>query len=133
MVCLVLGDSIAVGTHQALAYQHTQCIRQARVGISSSVIDRYPVIENANSVVISAGSNDNPKNNNIPTLTHIREKYVGKKVVWILPRNRTLANQVLRVARKYGDSYVDGISFKSVDRLHPASYTGMAKAVKAKM
>ncbi|MCK9532594.1 MAG: SGNH/GDSL hydrolase family protein [Gammaproteobacteria bacterium] len=133
MVCLILGDSIAVGTHQALAYQHTECIRQAKVGISSKVIDRYPVVENADTVVISAGSNDDPRNNNVPTFEHIRTKYIGKKVVWILPRNRTLANQVLQVARKYGDAYVDGVGFKSNDNLHPASYASMARAVKTKM
>lgn len=132
MVCLILGDSIAVGTHQALAAQHLVCERRARVGASSNEIDHYPVI-NADTVVISAGSNDNPRNNNVPTYERLRAKYTGKKVVWILPRHRTLASQVLKVVRKYNDGFVDGYGFESVDNLHPKSYNSVARAVKDKM
>lgn len=133
MVCLVLGDSIAVGTHQALASQGIVCERHARVGISSSVIEDYPVMTSADTVIISAGSNDNPNLNNVPTYERLRAKYAGKKIIWILPRSRTLAHQVLQVAGKYRDAYVDGISFQPADRLHPKYYSSMARAVKAKM
>lgn len=133
MVCLVLGDSIAVGTQQALAEQGVVCERRARVGISSNSIEDYPVVTNANTVIISAGSNDNPRLNNVPTYERLRAKYVGKKVVWILPRNRIIARQVLQVIVKYRDAYVDGYSFEPADRLHPKYYGSVARAVRKKM
>lgn len=133
MVCLVLGDSIAVGTQQALIVQHLVCERQARVGISSSKINEYPVIDKAGVVIISAGSNDDPKQDNSSMYELIRQKYVGKRVIWILPRNRTIAHQVMKVVQKYKDSFVDGLAYKSLDNTHPTNYIGMAKAVKAKI
>jgi hypothetical protein len=79
------------------------------------------------------GSNDKgyPNAKTTDNATALREsiKAQSKKVVWILPYDRTLAQKIQSVASKYGDKTVDLKEFPSGDGLHPKSYPAVLKRV----
>lgn len=129
--CLVSGDSIALGIGQALNRMFGPACRiLARVGApSAEIADRTPAGQYG-TVFISAGSND-PTNRYLAyNLSVMRSKIRSRKIVWILPYNRTAAVTVNETARRYGDLVLDLWYFPSRgDRLHPASYSSIAMAV----
>lgn len=125
MDCVAVGDSIAVGVGQA-----AHCMINAKVGASSSYIASHTYSSDKRVAVISAGSNDpdNPKLMN--NLHAIRAKITARRVVWILPYNRKAAEVVKAVAVQHGDAYIDLSGFKTRDRVHPSSYSAVAKNIK---
>ena len=116
----LLGDSIALGTGQAL---HAPTF--AKVGASSCwIADHMPSKVEADVVVISAGVND-PPGRCVPI---IREKISARKVIWIRPINAARVT-VDHVAAQYHDSV---ITYRvGPDHLHPASYQEVAKSLYA--
>jgi hypothetical protein len=120
--CIAVGDSIAVGTGQAM-----HCTVRAHVGWSSSKIVTLSNGVKAELCIISAGSND-PKNPKlIVNLKKIRNNLDCNKVVWIKPINPTAANAVL-AAKKGNDSVVSFTPSK--DKVHPKSYSTLANSIK---
>lgn len=117
--CVAVGDSIAVGTGQAMG-----CEVRAHVGWSSSKIVNLANGVKAELCVISAGSNDpnNPKL--LLNLKTIRGKIDCVKVVWIQPINKKAATAV-RNAKRNGDSLVTFSPSK--DNVHPKNYNALAK------
>lgn len=122
MDCLAVGDSIAVGVGQA-----AKCVVNAKVGASSSYIANHVVSTQKNITIISAGSNDPNNPNLISNLEKIRKKIKSPTVVWILPYNRKAAAIVKKVANRYGDRYIDLVSVKTRDGVHPSSYRDLIK------
>lgn len=121
--CLILGDSIAVG----IGSVSPQCQTIAKVGINSKnfVVSRKH-IPNANTTVISLGSNDGNVDFS-KYLKELRGKITGK-VVWILSANNVKARNIaLNIARQNGDSVVYLSSFATADGVHPKSYKSVAK------
>jgi hypothetical protein len=133
---VVVGDSLAVGTGS----QIPNAIVDAKVGINSSAIlskaQNDKQLQNADVAIISAGANDgagaNGKNPNsqktIANLEAIRSSLKAKKYVWILPYNRSVAQDIMQVV-KPGDEVVDlaKTTTPSKDGLHPSSYAPVAK------
>ena len=120
--CIAVGDSIAVGTGQAM-----HCTVRAHVGWSSSKIVTLSNGVKAELCIISAGSND-PKNPKlIVNLKKIRNNLDCNKVVWIKPINSTAANAV-SAAKKGNDSVVSFTPSK--DKVHPKSYSTLANSIK---
>lgn len=117
--CVAVGDSIAVGTGQAMG-----CEIRAHVGWSSRKIVNLANGVRSELCVISAGSNDpnNPKL--LLNLKTIRGKIDCVKVIWIQPINKKAASAV-RSARKNGDSIVTFLPSK--DNVHPKNYSALAK------
>lgn len=129
--CLVLGDSIAVGTHQF----RTVCALQAKVGITSrawnfAYIDRMP---NAKSVIISLGSNDHAGTQTKAQLQRIREKAgTDARVFWIMPAVNPEAQAAVRfLAQEYGDTVLP-IAGLGPDGVHPTTvgYRQLAEKTK---
>jgi lysophospholipase L1-like esterase len=126
--CLILGDSIAVGTQQF----KPECAQYARVGITSSDWNRRYLSNDltAKTVVISLGSND-WGNRTKAELQRIREKVgINSKVYWILPSIKPEVQQHIRAtAAEYGDQVL-GFT-PSTDRVHPTAsgYRELAKAI----
>ena len=120
--CVAVGDSIAVGTGQAM-----HCVVRAHVGWSSNKIITLSNGVKAELCIISAGSND-PKNPKlIVNLKRIRNNVDCDKVVWIKPVNSTAAKAVF-TAKNPSDSV---ISFTpSKDNVHPKNYRTLANAIK---
>lgn len=116
--CLIIGDSIAVGTHQL----KPQCISYSKVGISSLGWDKMFGHKNlsAETVIISLGSNDSDSYNTYKKLKEIREKINGR-VFWIAPHDKSKPNayqDVNSIAGLYGDTVVWTNLYQS-DKIHP--------------
>lgn len=134
MSCLVLGDSIAVGTAQALRQHGVVCRVEAAVGISTAGwrVRFAPWGVPANVVVISLGSND--RGAQYADLWQIRKRIKAKKVIWILPaNNHVAASAISAMATELGD-YVMAFA-PGHDGVHPHSYQrlgdGLAPLVRA--
>ena len=124
--CIILGDSIAVGT----AHFRPECVALARSGINSRDWNRQnrnnPVA--AGTVIISLGSNDTAQIRTIWEVTQMRERVRAERVYWILPANKPhVAAFVETVARDFEDTVIR-IPELSRDGVHPTvkGYRGLA-------
>jgi len=131
MTCVIVGDSIAVGTATAEGLKPSRrppCTMDAKIGIpSGQIVGR---VHAADLLVISAGSNDpdNPKLER--NLRAIRAKATGK-VLWIVPVPARAAALVKKVAAVHHDGI---ISFNpGRDGLHPHSYAPIIAEVERRI
>lgn len=125
MTRIAIGDSIAVGTAQALA-----CKSDARVGAPSDEVFRRMVsAKGHDEVVISVGSNDPTSPWLAPMIEAIRCRVdPGAKVAWIVPQHARAAGIVQERAKAAGDHVV---AFSpAADRVHPKSYVTLANKVR---
>lgn len=116
---LALGDSIALGTGQAM-----RITTVARIGASSCWIAKHVPSVQFSTVVISAGVNDG---NSKHCIREIREQLKAERVVWIRPVMYA-GDEVDAVAKEYGDTVVTYTVGK--DRVHPKDYNEIARAVR---
>ena len=122
--CLILGDSIAVGTHQF----RTECAVYARGGWNSRQWNKDYLHRdlNAKTVIISLGSNDHPGVRTLWELQQLRSKVQAEQVFWILPAIKPdVQNMVQLVARDYKDTVLT-IPTLQKDGVHP-SWSGYKK------
>ena len=117
--CLIVGDSIAVGTATA----RPECVAYAKGGINSyqwlnKNIDKTPLI--AKTVIISLGSNDHKYVKTESELQAIRELTKADRVFWILPAIKPNIQEIVRkVAAKNGDTVLP-ITRLQTDGVHPS-------------
>jgi lysophospholipase L1-like esterase len=117
-----MGDSIAVGTHQV----KQECVAYAKGGINSwqwvnQNIGKAPY--QANTVIISLGSNDHKYVKTESELQTIRQFTKADRVFWILPAIKPdIQDIVKKVAAQYGDTVLP-ITRLQPDGIHP-SWTG---------
>ncbi len=126
--CLILGDSIAVGTHQF----RPECVAHAKGGWNTWQWNRDYLKNNltARTVIISLGSNDHKGVRTKSELQRIREK-VGPntRVFWILPAIKPEIQDIVRgMATEYGDTVLP-ITRLQPDGVHPswAGYKDLAE------
>jgi lysophospholipase L1-like esterase len=133
--CLILGDSIAVGTHSF----RTECVAYAKGGWNSWQWNRDYLNKDltAGVVIISLGSNDHKGVNTRAELLKMREKVQGKRVFWILPAGnhpksnisiQEIQTIIKEVAKKYGDVILT-IPALQKDGVHP-SWSGYKELAK---
>jgi lysophospholipase L1-like esterase len=137
--CLILGDSIAVGTHQF----KPECAAYAKGGWNTWQWNRDYLKNDlsAKTVIISLGSNDHKNIRTKAELQRIREK-VGTtaRVFWILPHGNLKASEVpiekiqtivKDMAKEYGDTVLP-ITRVQADGIHPswAGYRDIADKIK---
>ena len=133
--CLVLGDSIAVGTH----LQRYECTSYSKGGINSWQWNRQYGSNNlaAKTVIISLGSNDHKGVKTYDELQQLRSKVKATKVFWILPNGNlkasgvaieTIQQYVKEIASKHGDTVLP-IKRLQPDGIHPtgAGYRELAE------
>jgi lysophospholipase L1-like esterase len=116
--CLIIGDSIAVGT----AMQRPDCQSIAKGGINSWQWnkDYSGKLVPAKTVIISLGSNDHKGVKSIKELLSIRENIKDSRVYWILPTINSQGREaVTLVAEQYGDIVLP-ITRTQVDKIHPS-------------
>lgn len=116
--CLLLGDSIAVGTHQF----RKDCVAVAKGGINSWQFNKANNGEfYSGNVVISLGSNDHKGVNTRKELENLRNRVVAKnKVYWILPAIKPEIQDIVKdIASKNGDIVLP-IKNLQPDGIHPS-------------
>jgi GDSL-like Lipase/Acylhydrolase family len=131
--CLILGDSIAVGTKM---FAPTECVAYAKGGYNSWQWNKRwgdkPL--DARVVVISLGTNDHKYVKTEHELRKMRERILVSKVIWIMPPCnekfcKANVNAIVeKLAHEYGDHI---ISTKHVqpDHIHP-SWSGYKELVR---
>jgi len=127
--CLILGDSIAVGTHQ----QRPECVAYAKGGWNTWQWNRDYLKNSlsAKTVIISLGSNDHIGVKTKAELQRIREKVGVAKVFWILPAFKPhIQSHIREIAEQYNDTVLPFTP--SSDKIHPTTqgYRELAKATK---
>ena len=140
--CLILGDSIAVGTQQF----RPECVAMAKVGINSQQWRRQYLqsdqgaLPEAKTVIISLGSNDHKNVRTVLELQEIRRQVKSNRVFWILPHGNNPENStdiewiqsfVKVVAGENGDIVLP-ITHVQKDNVHPtrAGYRELAEQTK---
>jgi len=118
--CLILGDSIAVGTQQV---RH-ECAVIAKSGINSRNWVNRNITSSpyrARTVIVSLGSNDHAGINTEDELRTLRLMTEADRVYWILPAIKPAVQDIVRkVAQEYGDTVLP-IPELSADRVHPTT------------
>ena len=123
--CIVLGDSIAVGTH----LQRYECVSYSKGGINTWQWNKtYSNVNlTAETVIISLGSNDHKFVKTEKELRMMRERVKAKRVFWILPAGNlaesgvdieVIRHTIKEIATQYGDSVLP-INRVSPDKIHP--------------
>lgn len=130
--CLILGDSIAVGTHQF----KQECVAYAKGGINSQQYNKQYVDNRKNDfgaevVIISLGSNDYKGIKTYNELYKLRERVKAQRVYWVLPNPEKFINQaedVKLIALSFGDTVLRPTRYQP-DQVHPswAGYKQIAK------
>jgi lysophospholipase L1-like esterase len=134
--CLIVGDSIAVGTKMFMK----QCADYAKGGINSWQFNKMYREKDltANTVIISLGSNDHRGVKTYDELFTMRQRVTADRVYWVLPHGNLNAPQnlpiaeiqkiVQRVAEHYGDVVLP-IRGIQPDGIHPswAGYRDIAE------
>jgi lysophospholipase L1-like esterase len=134
--CLIVGDSIGVGTAQV----RKECVAYVKGGINSKQwldknIQNTPLV--AKTVIISLGSNDHKYVKTESELDTIRQLTKADRVYWILPAGNLKAGGVdikdiqeivKKIAAKNGDVVLP-ITRLQPDGIHPswAGYKQLAK------
>ena len=122
--CLILGDSIAVGTQQF----RPECVAYAKGGWNSWQWNRDYLKNDlsAKTVIISLGSNDHEGIRTIWELQRLREKVKADRVFWILPAIKPDVQQMVKIiAKDYRDVVLE-IPILQKDGVHP-SWSGYKK------
>lgn len=116
--CLILGDSIAVGTHQF----RKECAAVAKGGINSWQFNKtYSGEFFSGNVIISLGSNDHQGVNTRKELENLRARVLAKnRVYWILPAIKPNIQAIVQdIAKKNGDIVLP-ITRLQPDGIHPS-------------
>jgi len=129
--CLIMGDSIAVGTAQV----RQECVSYSKGGINSyqwlnANVGKSPYV--AKTVIISLGSNDHKYVKTLSELRNIRELTKAERVYWILPAIKPdVQEMVKKVAAEWGDTVLPMTRLQK-DGIHPswAGYKDLAERTK---
>ncbi|MDJ0277651.1 hypothetical protein QLH51_12675 [Sphingomonas sp. 2R-10] len=129
-LCLILGDSTAVGTADALAAQGMRCAVHAREGAPSiETVKTWHSGSFSDRALIALGSNDALNPDLAGNLQLLRQRVSARRVTWLAPYHRRAAAIVSAIAEQFGDSVVHLGRFSSADGIHPKSYRTVASAL----
>ena len=115
--CLIVGDSIAVGTHRV----RPECVSLSRGGINSRDWNKQNSNNSiaARTVIISLGSNDYKGIETEAELKKLRELAKADRVFWILPAIKPHVQKIVKdIAQANGDTVLPIISLQK-DGVHP--------------
>lgn len=118
--CLIVGDSIAVGTHRVLP----ECVTYAKGGINSWQWNKDNPVPNRNlsakTAIISLGSNDHKGVNTFKELMVVREKVQADHVYWIMPAIKPQVQEIVRKVAATNNDTVIEIKHLQPDGVHPS-------------
>lgn len=122
--CLILGDSIAVGTHQV---GRPECAVYAKGGINSWQFNKmYPQPFDSKTVIISLGSNDHKGVKTKKELLDMRARVKAEKVYWILPAIKPEIQEIVEEIAHQNKDWIIMIPYLQKDGIHP-SHRGYKK------
>ena len=121
--CLIIGDSIAVGTAMA----RPECVSYSKGGWNSWQWNKDYLSkvsdQSANTVIISLGANDHKGVKTEKELRKMRESIKGNRVFWIDPgqdRKPVPHDAIMRIAKEHGDIVLPRPkNHMSADGIHP--------------
>jgi lysophospholipase L1-like esterase len=115
--CLILGDSIAVGT----GLYRPECKVLVQQGITSKGWNMSNVKStlDANTVVISLGSNDYAQIDSLEELTKLRKRIHAEKVYWIMPAIKPDVQEIIENIAHQNSDWIIQIPYLSNDGVHP--------------
>ena len=115
--CLILGDSIAVGT----GLYRPECKVLVQQGITSKGWNMSNVKStlDANTVVISLGSNDYAQIDSLEELTKLRKRIHAEKVYWIMPAIKPNIQEIIENIANQNGHWIIQIPYLSNDGVHP--------------
>ena len=130
--CLILGDSIAVGT----ARERPECVSYSKGGWNSTNWNRDYLKNDltAETVIISLGSNDYKGIDTRAELERMRARIQGKRVFWIMPAIKPRVQAIVQaIAAQHGDVVLPIIGLQP-DGVHPNTkgYKAIANSTKVK-
>lgn len=132
--CAAIGDSLAVGSAQALDASGVRCAVSARVGArSSEILASMPQRVEAGSVILSAGVNDGGAPDTAANLRAIRARISAPSVIWLVPRRSPARGVVAEVCAEARDRAVDLAPFVGPDGIHPANLAGYRAVMDARL
>lgn len=116
--CLIIGDSIAVGTAQF----RPECAVYAKVGINSKDWNnKYGQLDlSAGVVIISLGSNDHKGIHTERELERLRRTIKSKQVIWIIPAIKPEIQRTVKQIAEWNRDSVIMIPRLSKDGIHPS-------------
>lgn len=130
--CLILGDSIAVGTQMF----KQECVSYSQGGISTPGWLKKFGQNNLSSevVIISLGTNDSDPYPTLDRLMEVRAKVNAQRVYWIAPnpeKRPSKRQDVYRVAQQFQDVVLTTDRWQA-DKIHPSwsGYKDIAQAAK---
>lgn len=140
--CMIMGDSIAVGTAQV----RQECVSYSKGGINSWQWRKQYLekdggtLPQAKTVIISLGSNDHKGVKTVDELRIIRKQVNAQRVFWILPHGNNPASGVdiewiqafVKVVAGENGDIVLPITRVQADKIHPswAGYKDLAEKTK---
>lgn len=129
--CLIIGDSIAVGTAAAVNPRiRTACEVQARESITVEKVIAWPRPGKIyHAIIVAIGSNNTAGPALDRALERLRSQLRGGRVIWVLPYGRSQAYAVRSVAVRHGDEALDLARFRTSDHVHPSDYRDVAGAL----
>ena len=121
--CLIVGDSIAVGTAMA----RPECVSFAKSGWNSWQWNKDYLLKAsekpAKTIIISLGANDHKGIKTEQELRQMRSIIKGDRVFWIDPgqdRKPVPHDAIVRIAKEYGDTIIlRPKNHMSADGVHP--------------
>jgi hypothetical protein len=136
--CLIIGDSIAVGTHQF----RQECVSYSKGGWNTwqwnkQFIDKDRKDLTAQTVIISLGTNDHSGVKTFDELLKMRRNVTAGRVYWILPPCndkfcKPNVNEIVEIiAKNFGDKIISTKRLQA-DAIHPswAGYKELAEQSK---
>ena len=129
--CLILGDSIAVGT----SLQRPECVSYAVGGYNTKQWNKKFRTEDlsAGSVIISLGTNDHDGVNSFKELLSMRQRVDADRVYWIMPPIKPHIQDMVRIIAKNFNDTIITIPALSKDNIHPSTkgYKQIAEVTKS--
>ena len=126
--CLILGDSIAVGTAREInAHVAFRCeVVAIERATASQILSWRKPNRFYGAAVLAVGSNDEPGTALLNKLSDLRRSISSRRVIWLLPYSRARAYLVNSVAISFGDESVDLSRFSTRDQIHTSRYRDVA-------
>ena len=133
--CMIIGDSIAVGT----AHVRTECVSYSKGGWNTwqwnrEYIDKKHTDLTAKSLIISLGTNDHKGVHTFAELMKMRQNVNAERVYWILPpcNDKFCKQDINDIVKIIANAYKDTIISTNrvqADGIHPSSagYKELAK------